>query len=244
MALPSSGQISLSQVNTELSYATTAQISMNASAVRTLFQKSSGSISMSDGWGKSACASYGTFLYYACSGTDYYAYYANGSCGTYTSLIESNSCNCPGGTGPSYGTELSSTCSGTTKITEFANGNCGTFTETITNNCDCGGTGPANGTATGYSYCDGTHKKVEYFDGNCGVYIVDEGEIACQCGVSDGHYAGELNYTFCLYWELIGNYYYGPCDCCYNQTIHGCYVDCGFECCADCSCWCGSQCCG
>lgn len=54
MALPASpNSISLSQVNTELGLTSTAQISMNDSAVRTLFGKASGAIAMSDGHGKS-----------------------------------------------------------------------------------------------------------------------------------------------------------------------------------------------
>lgn len=54
MALPSSGAISLSNVNTELGYSATATISMNDAAVRSLFAIASGQISMSDGYGKSA----------------------------------------------------------------------------------------------------------------------------------------------------------------------------------------------
>lgn len=53
MALPSSGSISLNQVNIELSRSGTAQISMNDSIVRTLFGVASGQISMSNGYGKS-----------------------------------------------------------------------------------------------------------------------------------------------------------------------------------------------
>ena len=52
MTLPTSGAISLSQVNTELGYSSTAQISMNNSAVRTLFGQSSGPIDMNTGHGK------------------------------------------------------------------------------------------------------------------------------------------------------------------------------------------------
>lgn len=54
MALPSSGEISLSNVNVELGLSATAQISLNDAAVRTLFGISSGAISMSNGYGKSS----------------------------------------------------------------------------------------------------------------------------------------------------------------------------------------------
>ena len=52
MALPSSGAISFSQINTELGVSSTAQRSLNDSTTRTLFGKASGAISMSDGYGK------------------------------------------------------------------------------------------------------------------------------------------------------------------------------------------------
>jgi hypothetical protein len=52
MALPSSGVISLSDVNVELGLSSTAQISLNDSAVRTLFGVASGAINMEDGYGK------------------------------------------------------------------------------------------------------------------------------------------------------------------------------------------------
>ena len=54
MALPSTGQISMSQVNTELGLATSTLISLNQSSVRTLAGISTGQIAMSDLWGKSS----------------------------------------------------------------------------------------------------------------------------------------------------------------------------------------------
>ncbi len=54
MALPSSGSLSLSQVNIELSFAANATISMGGAAVRGLFGNGSGAISMSNGYGKSS----------------------------------------------------------------------------------------------------------------------------------------------------------------------------------------------
>lgn len=53
MTLPSSGAISLNDVNVELGNSATAQISMNDAAVRGLFEVASGAIQMSDGYGKS-----------------------------------------------------------------------------------------------------------------------------------------------------------------------------------------------
>ena len=54
MTLPTSGNPpSFSQVNVELGYSSTAQISMNCTAFRTLFRVSSGAIGMSSGFGKS-----------------------------------------------------------------------------------------------------------------------------------------------------------------------------------------------
>ncbi|GFE77730.1 hypothetical protein [Novosphingobium sp. TCA1] len=52
MALPGSGAISMSQVNTELGRSATQAISLNDSAVRTLAGKGSGAISLGDLRGK------------------------------------------------------------------------------------------------------------------------------------------------------------------------------------------------
>lgn len=54
MALVASGAIAFSDVNVELGFSSTATIALNDAAVRTLFNISSGQISMSDGYSKSA----------------------------------------------------------------------------------------------------------------------------------------------------------------------------------------------
>ena len=56
MALQTTGAISLSDVNVELSNAATETISLNDAVVRTLFGAASGAISLSDGYGKGAQA--------------------------------------------------------------------------------------------------------------------------------------------------------------------------------------------
>jgi hypothetical protein len=56
MTLPASGQISMSQVRTELS--ASAQISLGQTSVRTLFGVASGQIALSNGYGKSAVSIY------------------------------------------------------------------------------------------------------------------------------------------------------------------------------------------
>ena len=53
MALPSSGAISLSDVNVELGKSATATISMNDSDLRGLFGLASGAVDMASGRGKS-----------------------------------------------------------------------------------------------------------------------------------------------------------------------------------------------
>ena len=70
MALPSSGAISMSNVDVELGRSSTAQICLNCSSVRTLFGKSSGTISLACGYGKSNKSPYtGSYLIVAGGGS-------------------------------------------------------------------------------------------------------------------------------------------------------------------------------
>lgn len=65
MGLPSTGSISMSQVNTELKKSATATISLNDSAVRKLAGKTSGTISMNDLRGKKASESVTNYPVYS-----------------------------------------------------------------------------------------------------------------------------------------------------------------------------------
>jgi hypothetical protein len=62
MSLPSSGAISMSQVDTELQLSSTAQISLNDTAVRTLLGVPSGQIDLNTAYGK-------TYFYYYSDGS-------------------------------------------------------------------------------------------------------------------------------------------------------------------------------
>jgi hypothetical protein len=53
MALPSSGEVSFNNINTEIGYSATAQVSLNDADVRALFTQSSGAVDMNTGRGKS-----------------------------------------------------------------------------------------------------------------------------------------------------------------------------------------------
>jgi len=92
MALPASGAISLSAVNTELGLSATAAIGMNDSAVRTLFGVASGAIALSDGYGKS---NGGIFIAKGGS-TSPYPFYSFGATPTLASVTQLGSVSSPG----------------------------------------------------------------------------------------------------------------------------------------------------
>jgi hypothetical protein len=82
MALPASGAIAFSDINVELNYSSTAQISLNDSAVRTLFSIASGAIDMNTGYGKSASLGYIEDIFST------YLYTGNGATQTITNGID------------------------------------------------------------------------------------------------------------------------------------------------------------
>ena len=82
MALPASGQISFADVNTELGYASTSQISLNDSAVRSLAEVSSGQIAMTNLHGKSSFR-YGWY--------NWYGTYLGGNGTTFTTRVSPTS---------------------------------------------------------------------------------------------------------------------------------------------------------
>lgn len=72
MTLPSYSQISMDQVNTECNYYYLRNTGLDDYRVRTLFKKSSGQISMSDGWGKDGDPHASMSIYFSWQGREVY----------------------------------------------------------------------------------------------------------------------------------------------------------------------------
>lgn len=93
------------------------------------------------------CMAAGTLISTFCSGFDLYGRYADGNCGIYNSLIETNSENC-GYVDPA-GTLLSIYCSGFDLYGTYADGSGGTYDDLIeTNSESCGYTTSTTTTST------------------------------------------------------------------------------------------------
>jgi len=231
MALPSSGTIKMSQVDTELGLSSTATLNLGNSIVRTLFGVSSGAISLSQGHGKSACTASGTYLGSFCSGTTVYYSYANGSCGTYNVSQGQQNGNC-GYCDPAW-TDYGGYCDGNDYIHTYADGNCGSFQQTESNSTNCGCSGAGYGQEL-YNYCSGGDFISVQSDGSCnGVMYINEGS---QCGQCGNHPccpdAGSFAYTICnglgalyyIYWSgqsWCCNYDWGSADqCCCRYIDH------------------------
>jgi len=222
MALQSSGAISMSNINVELGYSATATISLNDGPVRALLQRSSGNVSMSDAHGKSACAAYGTFITSYCSGYSLYYRYANGSCGTYDTLIENNSTSC--GYCPPSGTYDSQYCSGYNLYYRYANGSCGTYDSLVESNSTTCGYCPPSGTYLS-QYCSGTTLYYRYANGSCGYYDSIYAYNSTTCGWCQTY--GVQVGTECQGYNLYDVYADGNCGT-YLVFITGNANQCGY----------------
>lgn len=175
--LPSSGQITFRQVNETFCYSSTAQISLGLAAVRTLFAKASGQISINDGRGKNGAPPAATSAGFAScftvggiAGTRANALH-DGNCGYYAgTVIYYNDCNNCSGTATGDGTQAknnSEYCNGTQLREEYflSNQNCATGTREVeANSCQCGGTGPGYcSELPGYPTCRGYNEWSYYF---------------------------------------------------------------------------------
>ncbi|MBU3748528.1 MAG: hypothetical protein FGM36_14710 [Burkholderiaceae bacterium] len=221
MALVSAGAISLAEVNVELGRSASTTISMNDSNVRTLAQIGSGTISMSNFYGKSNCPASGTFLTTYCSGCNYYYRYANGSCGSYDSLIESNSQSC--GCCPAYGQYHSQYCSGCTLYYRYHNGSCGLYEQVAEYNSQSCGCCPGYG-GLAYFWCSGCTRYARYHDGGCGYYDQVYEYNSGACGCCPGY--GTLYSTWCSGCDLYYRYHNGGCGY-YDEYVQGNSPSCG-----------------
>lgn len=92
------------------------------------------------------CPAYGTLQNWVCRGFDKIGIYNNGTCGTYESVMGTNSPECgyvPPPACPQSGSMVSWYCEGTTKWGKYADGNCGTYPQVMqANSPECGYTTP------------------------------------------------------------------------------------------------------
>ena len=103
MALPSSGAISLNNVNVELGNSGTAYITMGSAAVRGLFGVASGAISMSQGYGASSFTSSDRAMVASGASTvasiDYFTISSTGNAAYFGSIIQNGYGKAPASNG-------------------------------------------------------------------------------------------------------------------------------------------------
>lgn len=120
-----------------------------------------------------------------------------------------------------YDSYIESVCSGSANHDiwhKVHDGIGGTFGYEIeVNACDCGGTGPSYGTATGYTDCDGGagNYRVERYDGNCGTYFDIDYNSCTYCAGQGAHGngAGTLAYEYCSNGNKGQMLYYNNYNC-------------------------------
>jgi hypothetical protein len=145
MPLPSSGTISMSQINTELGRSSTAQISLDTAEdggygainQNSASRPSSGNPASLSEWYSynhnaaappPPCPPEDQLIDSYCSGCTYYEVYTNGTCGSYT-LVANDSPNCGcGGCAPD-GQIYAIQCSGCMVTYIYHDGNCGYYND-------------------------------------------------------------------------------------------------------------------
>lgn len=156
--LPASGQISFSQINQTLCNPIDGvNLSLNDYSVRQLFNKLSGQIATSDGYGKNGAPSAGSYASMGCYGSgDWSETLNDGSCSFYQGTVnyanDCNNCNGQGATGDgSQNVNGSEYCVGVDKYHKVYLNNSGCAQSSnqldVANTCECGGT-------DGHSVCD------------------------------------------------------------------------------------------
>ena len=136
-------------------------------------------------------SAYGTSLGTKCKGKNLYGIYADGSGGSFETLIKTNDIEVcgyadPATTHPAQGTFIAyDECDGFSKSAQYADGFGGTYQAiAIENSPDCGySNSTPNCTASGSlisAACAGYTRTQTYADGNCGTYtVVNEFSEAC-----------------------------------------------------------------
>ena len=125
----------------------------------------------------------GTLLSQACQGYTLVGTYANGSGGTYTQTIETNSITCGYNPNPAAGTLLSQACQGYDLVGTYADGSGGTYQQIIeTDSAGCGWPPPPAAGTLISSECVGFDLVGTYHDGSGGTYTQTIETNSATCG--------------------------------------------------------------